>query len=88
MALVDREPRSATVTAIEDTRLLSMKRADFLYLVKHERDMAVKLLWQFIGVLTARLRNTSRDLGEARSRIGGEAAFARSLADDDIEVDL
>jgi hypothetical protein len=56
--------------------------------VKHERDMAVKLLWQFIGVLTARLRNTSRDLGEARNRIGGEAAFARSLADDDIEVDL
>lgn len=69
MALVDREPRSATVTALEETRLTSLKRADFLYLIKHEREIAVKLLWQFIGVLTSRLRNTSRELHEARGRL-------------------
>jgi PPM family protein phosphatase len=86
MAMVDREPRSATVTALDDTRLISMKRSDFLYLVKHERDMAVKLLWQFIGVLTARLRNTSRELGEARERLGGEGIdLDLNLADEDLE---
>jgi len=84
MAMVDREPRSATVTALEDTRLITMKRSDFLYLVKHERDMAVKLLWQFIGVLTARLRNTSRELGEARERLTSDS-FDLDLADEDLE---
>lgn len=85
MALIDKEPRSATVTAVEDTRLLVMKRPDFLYLIKHERDLAVKLLWQFLGVLTARLRNTSRELGEARVRLSTDIEEMLMLADEDIE---
>lgn len=72
MALMDREPRSASVTAMEDTQLLVMKRRDFLGLVKHERDVAVKLLWQFLGVLTARLRNTSRELGVAKGQLSSD----------------
>jgi serine/threonine protein phosphatase PrpC/CRP-like cAMP-binding protein len=68
MALIDREPRSATVTATEDTRLLAMQRSDFFHVIKHERDLAVKLLWQFLGVLTSRLRTTSRELGAARGQ--------------------
>jgi serine/threonine protein phosphatase PrpC len=86
MALVDREPRSASVTAIEDTDLLGMKRRDFLGLVKHERDVAVKLLWQFLGVLTARLRNTSRELGAAKEQLSGED-LELSLNDLEIESD-
>jgi PPM family protein phosphatase len=86
MALVDREPRSASVTAIEDTHLLAMKRRDFLALVKHERDVAVKLLWQFLGVLTARLRNTSRELGAAKEQLSGED-LELSLTDLEIEAE-
>jgi serine/threonine protein phosphatase PrpC/CRP-like cAMP-binding protein len=85
MALIDKEPRSATVTAVEDTRLLVMKRPDFLYLIKHERDLAVKLLWQFLGVLSARLRNTSRELGEARGRLSTDVEEMLMLADEDLE---
>ncbi len=85
MALVDKEPRSATVSAVEDTRVLVMKRADFLYFIKHERDLAVKLLWQFLGVLSARLRNTSRELGEARDRLSTDVEEMLMLADEDLE---
>jgi serine/threonine protein phosphatase PrpC/CRP-like cAMP-binding protein len=85
MALIDKEPRSATVTAVEDTRVLVMKRPDFLYLIKHERDLAVKLLWQFLGVLSARLRNTSRELGEARGQLSTDIEEMLMLADEDVE---
>jgi serine/threonine protein phosphatase PrpC/CRP-like cAMP-binding protein len=85
MALIDKEPRSATVSAEQDTRVLVMKRADFLYFIKHERDLAVKLLWQFLGVLSARLRNTSRELGEARDRLTTDVEDMLMLADEDIE---
>ncbi len=69
MALIDRGPRSATVSAIEETSVLAMKRRDFLGIIKHDRELGVKLLWQFLGVLTERLRNTSRELGEARGKL-------------------
>jgi serine/threonine protein phosphatase PrpC/CRP-like cAMP-binding protein len=85
MALIDKEPRSATVSAEQDTRVLVMKRADFLYFIKHERDLAVKLLWQFLGVLSARLRNTSRELGEARDRLSTDVEEMLMLADEDLE---
>jgi len=86
MALIDREPRSATVTAVDDTRLLVMKRPDFFHIIKHERDMAVKLLWQFLGVLTERLRATSRELGEAKGQLALEELLA--LDDADLEESL
>ncbi len=89
MALIDRGPRSASVMAVEDTRVLVMRRPDFLYLIKHERDMAVKMLWQFLGVLSTRLRQTSQELGEARGQLaaGGEEELLR-LGDEDLEEDL
>jgi PPM family protein phosphatase len=88
MALVDRQPRSASVTAVEDTHVLVMKRRDFLGLVKHDRDVAVKLLWQFLGVLTARLRNTSRELGMAKGQQSGEDLdMVLSLNDLEFEPD-
>ncbi len=86
MALIDREPRSATVTAVDDTRLLAMKRPDFFHIIKHEREMAVKLLWQFLGVLTERLRSTSSELGEAKGQLALEDLLA--LDDTDLEETL
>jgi PPM family protein phosphatase len=77
MALIDRSPR----------------RRDFLGLVKQERELGVKLLWQFLGVLTVRLRNTSRDLGEARDKLavglsGLLELDAEELSDDELEETL
>jgi len=69
MALVDKAPRSASVSAEGASKLMVMKRRDFFDIVRKDHDVAVKLLWAFLGVLTERLRNTSRDLGEAREQL-------------------
>ncbi|MDB4988906.1 MAG: serine/threonine phosphatase PrpC, regulation of stationary phase [Myxococcaceae bacterium] len=86
MALIDRGPRSASVSAMEATRVLAMKRRDFLGIVKHERDLGVKLLWQFLGVLTERLRNTSRELGEARGKLALGLSDMIELDDEELET--
>ena len=46
-----------------------LRRRDFFDLVRKDHDVAVKLLWAFLGVLTERLRRTSRELGDARDQI-------------------
>jgi hypothetical protein len=51
--------------------------------VRKDHDVAVKLLWAFLGVLTDRLRLTSRDLAGARDQIA--ALMAGQLAETDLE---
>lgn len=81
MALVDKSPRSASVTAEQESRLLTIRRKDFFDLVRKDHDVAVKLLWSFLGVLAQRLRSTSRELGEARAELTiGSAAERASRA--------
>ncbi len=69
MALVDKVPRSASVTAEKPAKLMVMRRRDFFDIVRKDHDVAVKLLWAFLGVLTERLRRTSHDLGDARDQL-------------------
>lgn len=69
MALVERAPRSATVVAEDDTRLLEIARTDFFRVLRESSDTAVKLLWNIVSVLAARLRETSSQLGEAREQL-------------------
>lgn len=66
MALVDRNPRSATAVALEPTRLLVLSRRRFYRLLRMESPLAVKLLWNFLQVLSSRLRSTSDELSEAK----------------------
>ncbi|MDH5673487.1 MAG: Stp1/IreP family PP2C-type Ser/Thr phosphatase [Myxococcales bacterium] len=84
MALVDKSPRSASITATEDSRLMVMRRRDFFDLVRKDHDVAVKMLWAFLGVLSERLRNTSHELGDAREQIALLTAD-EVLSDADIE---
>ena len=91
MALVDKAPRSASVSALQPSKLLAIKRRDFFEMIKKDHDVAVKLLWSFLGVLAQRLRSTSRELGEAREQLAaedlthellGETTQVEILADD------
>jgi len=67
MALVDRSPRSASVTAEElPVRLLAIRRTDFYELIRKEPQISVKLLWSFVQVLNQRLRKTTADLSGVR----------------------
>ena len=81
MALIDKAPRSADVRAIEASSLLTIRRRDFFDIIRKDHAIAVKLLWSFLGVINERLRNTSRELGEAR-----EGKRAPDLADSILEA--
>ena len=78
MALVDRrQPRSASATAEERSRLLGLKRRDFYEIIRKEPQLSVKLLWAFTQVLADRLRKTTADLSGARLE-----ASAQDMTDD------
>jgi serine/threonine protein phosphatase PrpC/CRP-like cAMP-binding protein len=69
MGLVDQAPRSATVTAVEDTSAISVDRDSLLKLMRRDSLLAVKLLWSFVQVLSERLRNTNDALTTLNSEL-------------------
>lgn len=71
MALVDSSPRSATVVARDEARLLIIRRQDFYNILAKEPEVSVKLLWSFVKVLTQRLRKTTSQL--SGERLGAQA---------------
>jgi CRP-like cAMP-binding protein len=72
MALIRSSPRSASVRAVEPSELISIRRNDFFAILRKEYELAVKLLWQFLGVLADRLDQTSRDLSSAKEELAAE----------------
>jgi CRP/FNR family transcriptional regulator, cyclic AMP receptor protein len=58
MSLLDGKPRSATVIAVEETVLMSLRRSEFLRLLERVPELAVKLL----AGLTGRLRKADRKI--------------------------
>ena len=67
MALVDRSPRSATVRARKESRLMTLSRKAFYHIVRTEPVLSSKLLWSFVQVLSHRLRATNEALYDARN---------------------
>jgi PPM family protein phosphatase len=83
MALVDRrQTRSASATAEDRSRLLSLKRSDFYEIIRKEPQLSVKLLWAFTQVLAERLRKTTADLSGARLEAGAQDLTEDALFDD------
>jgi len=85
MALVDKAPRSASVSADEPSKLLVIRRRDFFDIIRKDHAIAVKLLWSFLGVLTERLRTTNLQLGEKKDQTiepGGDLTDALLTASD------
>ncbi len=75
MGLIDNAPRSATVRAVEPTRVMVVARPDLMTLMKRESILAVKLLWSFVQVLSDRLRETNSELSEARQELAAAQAI-------------
>jgi serine/threonine protein phosphatase PrpC len=83
MALVDRrQPRSASATAEERSRLLGLKRRDFYEIIRKEPQLSVKLLWAFTQVLAERLRKTTAELSGARLEAGAQDLTEDALFDE------
>ncbi|WP_394826283.1 Stp1/IreP family PP2C-type Ser/Thr phosphatase [Pendulispora albinea] len=81
MALIRSVPRSATVTAAGGpAELIAIRRMDFFEILRKEHELAVKLLWQFLGVLADRLDQTSSELRHAREELSAEDITADIFA--------
>jgi len=68
MALLDAEPRMASVTAVADTLLLRLAQEPFFELMNDRPEAARGI----IRVLSQRLRARARELGELRARFQGQ----------------
>jgi PPM family protein phosphatase len=62
MALVNRDPRSATVVAHDEVEVLTLRRREFFEILKSESQLSARLLWQFVQVLAERLKITTDKL--------------------------
>ena len=62
MSLLENDPRSATVTALSDCRLLELCQKDFLELVRNDPAMGLKLLLRLAQLLSRHLRKTNQDV--------------------------
>lgn len=88
MALIRSQPRSATVKSDGVSELMVVRRQEFFEILRTEHQLAVKLLWQFLGVLSDRLADTSRELGNAREELAAEDITAEifpETLDDDLD---
>ncbi len=71
MAILDGEPRSATVRTVEDSRILTIRRDDFLSTVKKHPDLALTLLAE----MSRRLRKSNRQISSlALMKVYGRVA--------------
>lgn len=62
MAVFDRSERSTDAIANTDCTLLTITRSDFEMLLDFERDLAYKVLWRVVRLLSERLRITNDNL--------------------------
>jgi len=62
MSLLENDPRSATVTALSDCRVLELYQKDFLELVRNDPAMGLKLLLRLAQLLSRHLRKTDQDV--------------------------
>lgn len=62
MAVFDRSERSTDAIANVDCRLITIARPDFEMLLDFNRDLAFKVLWAIVRLLSERLRITNDNL--------------------------
>ena len=80
MALIRSVPRSATVSAeAGGAELIAIRRADFFEILRKEHEVAVKMLWQFLGVLADRLDRTNSRAAQREARARGRGRDRRDL---------
>jgi serine/threonine protein phosphatase PrpC len=86
MALIRSVPRSASVTAVGPAELIAIRRSDFFEILRKEHEIAVKMLWQFLGVLADRLDHTSSELREMKREFAAEDMSAEIFPEVEVEL--
>ncbi len=86
MALIRSVPRSATVVSDGASELMAIRRADFFEILRNEHQTAVKILWQFLGVLADRLDQTTSELRDARMKDASHDEEELEVDDATVEI--
>jgi PPM family protein phosphatase len=86
MALIRSVPRSASVTAVGPAELIAIRRSDFFEILRKEHEIAVKMLWQFLGVLADRLDHTSSELREMKRGFAAEDMTTEIFPEVEVEL--
>ncbi len=86
MSLLESRPRSATVRAVTQARMLVIAQPDMLALMRQDPIIAVKILWVLALGLSDRLRSTNLDLVDNRSEPRMQLTESPFLDDDRTEV--
>src|SRR5580704_815315 len=86
MALIRSVPRSASVSAVGHAELIAIRRQDFFEILRKEHEVAVKMLWQFLGVLADRLDATSSELHNAKRELAAEDMTAEIFPEIDSDT--
>jgi serine/threonine protein phosphatase PrpC/CRP-like cAMP-binding protein len=87
MALIRSVPRSASVHALGAAELIAIRRQDFFEILRKEHEVAVKMLWQFLGVLADRLDQTSSELRNAKRELAAEDMTGEIFPEIDSETE-
>lgn len=69
MSLIDKNPRSATVRASEEMKVMRIPRDELLELLKEEPKIGVKLFWAFLHNMNRRLRENDKRLFEFQKKL-------------------
>jgi diguanylate cyclase (GGDEF)-like protein len=80
MAIFEDAKRSATCTALEESRVLRLNKSDFHKLMKKHPFTAIKIMREMLDITSHRLTNTSRFVSEMVR--WGEEASKRAITDE------
>jgi diguanylate cyclase (GGDEF)-like protein len=80
MAIFEDAKRSATCTALEESRVLKLNKSDFHKLMKKHPYTAIKVMREMLDITSHRLTNTSRFVSEMVR--WGEEASKRAITDE------
>ncbi len=64
MAIIEDKPRSAAAIADTDTVCLYFNKEKFLFVLKENKEIENKILWEFVKAFSFRLRKTDKKLKE------------------------
>jgi diguanylate cyclase (GGDEF)-like protein len=80
MAIIENAPRSATCKAVEKCNFLSLYRNDFYEIIHNYPEMALKILYRMLVIMSQRFKNAGAALTEMVR--WGEGARKKAITDE------
>lgn len=73
MAILDRGPRSASAVSTIESKILTLRRKDFIELGRSKPDLALKILWNLVADFSKRMREIGERYGKLLAQASGGA---------------